>query len=439
MPAVSDLSSSSDVRLKLDKTQACWVLGIGLFLRLIVLWTAIRQFPRGWLFTRGIEMGLLAKSLLAGQGLSSPFGGSTGPTAFIAPIYPILVAIVFRLFGQFSTASAIVIMVAQILLNLVTMWLVMRLALRLSNQRTATLAGLVWACSLPLIWMPTIFWETSLSACMLTGLLLHALRLREIDRVDSWRWAVLGAYVGAMALVNPALLLSAVAVTAWIVFQRRQHAGLRPLLTVLLFCVVFSSWPIRNAKVFHAFIPLRTTLGFELWMGNHQDASGYLEENLFPMYNRQELADYLARGEVDYSANKSRLAKDFICEHPATFLRLTAERAVRFWSGTGTRNGSALFAVHGSVTTLLGVAGLWLLVRRRCYADMILFCLPMALFPLPYIVTHAEFRYRIVIDPLMTVAAAYAATEFYRRFATGSDRKSATASTLLSSADAPAL
>ena len=35
---------------------------------------------------RGMEMGLLAKSVLAGQGLSSPFGVPTGPTAFIAPV-----------------------------------------------------------------------------------------------------------------------------------------------------------------------------------------------------------------------------------------------------------------------------------------------------------------------------------------------------------------
>jgi hypothetical protein len=51
---------------------------------------------------------------------------------------------------------------------------------------------------------------------------------------------------------------------------------------------------------------------------------------------------------------------------------------------------------------------------RRRRAIMLLFALPMLLFPLPYYLTHAEFRYRIVIDPLMTVLAAYAACELYR-------------------------
>jgi hypothetical protein len=29
---------------------------------------------------------------------------------------------------------------------------------------------------------------------------------------------------------------------------------------------------------------------------------------------------------------------------------------------------------------------------------------------LPYYITHAEFRYRLVIDPLLTILAAYAVT-----------------------------
>jgi hypothetical protein len=36
--------------------------------------------------------------------------------------------------------------------------------------------------------------------------------------------------------------------------------------------------------------------------------------------------------------------------------------------------------------------------------------LPLLLFPVPYYVTHAEFRYRLNIDPLLTVVAAYAVT-----------------------------
>jgi len=44
-----------------------------------------------------------------------------------------------------------------------------------------------------------------------------------------------------------------------------------------------------------------------------------------------------------------------------------------------------------------------------------LFLLPLLLFPLPYYITHAEFRYRLVVDPLLTVLAAYAVSSMGKR------------------------
>lgn len=405
-PAGNSIETSS-VRRRHDVA----VLGVALAMRLLVIWTVFKHFSPQWFFTRGIEMGLLAKSVLAGQGLASPFGGNTGPTAFIAPVYPLLIALIFKVFGAFTTTSAIVIMSAQTALNLATIWLIMHVARRLFNQSAATLAGMIWACSLPLAWMPTIFWETSLSCFLLLGILLLVIRYREIAQLTSIHWIGLGAYCALAGLINPALLPSLIAILIWLIYQVRRKASWPPLLSVATFLIVFSPWPIRNAIVFHAFIPLRTTVGFELWMGNHEGADGFLDESLFPIYNRLELANYEARGEVAYSAQKTQLAKDYIKAQPGVFLRMTAIRAKRFWTGTGSRNGSAVFALHAISTTVFGFLGLWLLARSRRYALMILFALPLVIFPVPYLITHAEFRYRLVLDPLLTLFAGYTLAE----------------------------
>jgi 4-amino-4-deoxy-L-arabinose transferase-like glycosyltransferase len=333
------------------------VMTLALALRLLVLWTVIFRYPPKWFFTRGIEMGLLAHSLLAGQGLSSPFGGSTGPTAFIAPLYPILVAGVFRVFGEFSRSSEVCILSAQMLANLLTIWLVMRIARRLFNQLAATAAGLIWACSLPLVWMPTIFWETSLSCCLLTGLVYLVLEYRGLPAITMAVSIKLGAYCAIAGLLNPALLPTLIGISLCLFAARRDKAYALPV-AALVFVMVFSPWPLRNARVFHAFIPLRTTVGFELWMGNHPGATGFLDESLFPMFNRQELDDYKLRGEVAYSAHKTQLAIQYIDARPAEFLRLSAVRTLRFWTGTGTQSGSLLFGIHATLTTLTGIAGL---------------------------------------------------------------------------------
>ena len=52
--------------------------------------------------------------------------------------------------------------------------------------------------------------------------------------------------------------------------------------------------------------------------------------------------------------------------------------------------------------------GMWRLVRERRFRVAVLFLLPLMVFPLPYYITHAEFRYRLVVDPLLTILAGYA-------------------------------
>ena len=389
--------------------RSTWVvLTVALLARLAALRSAIQDHPHDWLFSRGIEMGLLANSLLHGLGYSSPFGGSTGPTAFIAPGYPTLIAAIFLVFGTYSFPSAIAIMVLQTFVSLLTIWLMMWIAREMLNDATAKLAGGFWAVSLAVIFIPTIFWETSLSECALIGMIALALR---IQRAPSTRgWVGMGAGCAVVALINPALLPSLLTIMGWLAWQTRKTSRTAPLIGLLTLVLVFLPWPIRNAVRFHAFIPLRSTVGFELWMGNRPGATGYLDESLFPMYNKQELASYVSMGEVAYTQEKSEEAKAYIFANPGTFVRMSLRRCWRFWTGTGNSSGSVFYVLHAVLTSGFGLAGLWILFRRRMYSFATLAALPLLVFPLPYYITHAEFRYRLVIDPLLTILAAYAVT-----------------------------
>jgi hypothetical protein len=390
--------------------RSTWVvLAVALLARLAALRNAIQDHPHDWLYSRGIEMGLLANSLLHGQGYSSPFGGSTGPTAFIAPGYPTLIAGIFLVFGTYSFASAIAIMAMQVFVSLLTIWLMMWIARKVLDDATAKLAGGFWAISLPLIFIPTIFWETSISVCALVAMIALAL---VCQRTPTTRlWLVLGAGCGVVALINPALLPTLLAVLGWVAYETRKAARLAPLVGLLALLLVFAVWPIRNAYRFNAFIPLRSTVGFELWMGNRPRATGYLDESLFPMYNKQELASYIAKGEVAYTQGKSEQAKEYIRANPGVFVRMSLRRFFRFWTGTGNSPGSVFYEIHGVLTSVFGVVGLTFLYRRRMRSFAALMTLPLLLFPLPYYITHAEFRYRLVIDPILTILAAYAITQ----------------------------
>ncbi len=365
------------------------------------------RFPHNWLYSRGIELGTLAQSLVAGQGLSSPFGGSTGPTALLAPGYPAIIALFFRIFGSFTFTAAIAVMAMQLVFSLLTVFFIMQVARRSFGIRTANMSGGFWAVSLPLIWMPTIFWETCLSTLLLVGMMALAL---HCERTPSGPlWALMGAYSGLAGLVNPSLLPALLAVMGWAAWQTRKTLRYLPV-ALLALSLVFAPWPIRNARVLHAFIPLRSTVGFELWVGNRAGASGFLDESQFPIFNRWEYDQYAAKGEVAYMRDKSGLAEAYIRAHPAAFLRLSVVRFFRFWTGTGNKDGSVFFSLHAVLTTSLGFMGIWRLLREGRLRLGALFLLPLTVFPLPYYITHAEFRYRLVVDPLLTILAAYALT-----------------------------
>jgi hypothetical protein len=385
------------------------ILSLALVLRLTVVAMVLFTYPKDWLFSKAPDLGFLAVALNAGHGLSSPFGGSTGPTAFLAPGYPAILALVFRFFGSYSIASSAAMMGLQSLFALLTIATMMYVARRIFGARVANVAGAFWAVSLPLLWLPAILWDTSLSTLLLIGMV--ALATRATNEPFENGWGFMGAYCGLAMLVNPSLTLALFAILGWIVCRirvvSRYSLGYKPWLCLLAWLAVFAPWPVRNARVLHASIPLRSNFGYEVWQGNHNGASGMFDATLEPLQNKQEYAEYARNGEVAYMSNKATLAKVYVRSHPAEFVRLSGERLARFWTGAGSTTNSGVVELHAVITSLLGLAGLAAMFHRHRPVAM-LFLLPLLVFPLPYYITHPDFRFRLVLDPLLTILGAYA-------------------------------
>jgi len=251
---------------------------------------------------------------------------------------------------------------------------------------------------------------------LLTGMV--ALALRAVDYPGKGLWLVLGAYCGLAMLVNPSLMPALFAILGWTIYQtrsaRRHGPGYELWMCLLALLAVFAPWPLRNACVLHAFIPLRSNFGYELWQGNHPGATGVFDATIEPLQNKQEYASYAAKGEVVYMENKTVLAMAHIRAEPVTFIRLSSERVVRFWTGAGSTSNSGVVELYASATSLLGLVGLGVLCKERGVKERttaMLFLLPIVVFPLPYYITHPDFRFRLLLDPLLTILSAYAVTQ----------------------------
>ncbi len=207
-----------------------------------------------------------------------------------------------------------------------------------------------------------MLWETSLSILLLTGMV--ALALRCVDKGAPSLWAAMGAYCGLAMLVNPSLTLALLAILGWTVYQTGTASRYQPWMCLLVLLAVFAPWPIRNARVLHAFIPLRSNFGYEVWQGNHLGATGVFDATLEPLQNKKEYTVYAREGEVVYMRNKAILAKAYIRAHREEFIRLSAARVMRFWLGAGSKENSGLIELHAAVTSLLGLLGLAALFRQ---------------------------------------------------------------------------
>jgi Dolichyl-phosphate-mannose-protein mannosyltransferase len=384
------------------------ILTLALLLRVAVAWMVLFRYPRNWLFSKAPDLGFLAHSLSCGHGLSSPFGGSTGPSAFLAPGYPAILGLIFRLFGSYSFTSAAVLMGLQTSFAVLTVAVIMHVARRLFGALPANLAGAFWAVSPPLLWLPAVAWETGFSALLLIGMV--ALAMDGVNKPGNGPWAVTGAYCGLAMLVNPSLMLALFAILGWAFCQNRFARRYQPLICFLVFLALFAPWPIRNALVLHAFIPFRSNFGYEVWQGNHAGATGRFDATLEPLQNKHEYSDYASKGEVAYMQNKSALAEVYIRAHPGEFIRLSARRMARFWTGGGYEAGSAVIESHALLTSLLGLLGLAVLFKQQ-RTVAVLFLLPVIVFPLPYYITHPDFRFRLLLDPLLTILSAYAVVQ----------------------------
>ena len=118
-------------------------------------------------FSFGFEMGRIGRALATGQGFSNPFNGVTGPTAWESPLYPFLIAAIFKLFGVYSSASAIILLTINSFFSALTCTPIFLIAKRCFDERIARWTSWLWAL-LPslMFWCTRWIWETSLAALL---------------------------------------------------------------------------------------------------------------------------------------------------------------------------------------------------------------------------------------------------------------------------------
>lgn len=358
----------------------------------------------------GWEIGWTARSIALGRGFSSPFLPITGPTALVPPLYPYLLASVFKLFGVYSAASAIVILSLNSFFSALTCIPLYFSLRRATSTRLARIAAFAWAMyPFSIYFSADRVWEYALTALLFTTCfwIAQSLHLRTRRIV----WLAFGLLYGLTALSNPSVLSLFPFLLLIALWKVRQFGGpwLRNgVLAVLGVFAVITPWTVRNYRTMHVLCPIRDDFWNELWYFNNGNTSNPSAPWAHPASNPAEMQRYRASGEIGYINQKHVLVVNFLAHHKLFFVGLTLRRIISYWTGFWSLAPdyvkSEPFQLPNvffcSTLTLLMLIGLrrWWRVNRSAALP---YLIALTIFPFTYYISHPLMDYRQPIEPVI--------------------------------------
>lgn len=362
------------------------------------------------------EQGNVARSLVAGHGFGSPFQ-SNQPSAIMPPVYPLIVAGFFRVFGVQTARSILAVHIFDCVINSLACIPIFLLARQTFGERAGKWSAWAWAVFPYGIYFSAAWaWSTHLLLLGLCWLLYLSLSMEHSSRLRSW--AGFGLLAGITALCEPSVLAVVPFILALCAFSlaRSGKRWLAPgAVASLTLALTISPWLIRNALVFHRFIPMRDSIGLELWMGNNGNSIRFTNDELHPLHDQSELADYNQMGELNYMDHKAQQAHAYISSHREWYAWMCARRVVYLWTGYWSF-GHLYLAQEptdpenipfASGLTLVAIAGLVLLWKQNRF-NALRFGVVMFVFPMIYYFNHPEPYHMRPLDPLIVMLGCFA-------------------------------
>jgi hypothetical protein len=374
----------------------------------------------------GYEAGRIAESIASGRGFRSPLGSvQTGATAWLCPIFPYLMAAVFRVCGIFTLKSLLVIQILNCAFVSFTVFPIHAIARRsfgalhesLDQSNVALFAPWLWVVLPSAIHTPVAdIWDTSLTGLLFALIFWATLEMRE--QQSALRWASYGALWAVGVLTNASMLSVFPFFIGWLVFSRPETSADRlgrAALSIFVLALLLMPWTIRNHRALGEWLPLRSNFGVELWLGNNPAGNDVNSFALHPFQNPLEASRFESLGEIEYMKQKEHEAIAFMRANPGATLHLVARRVALYWFAVSDRPRFDWSTVPFYVKVLVFANLLMLLFAwfgaatalRRSRPGAMLFVLALLVFPIPYYITHALVRYRFPLDPILAILGVY--------------------------------
>ncbi len=362
--------------------------------------------------------------------VSDAYHFGSGPTAHAAPLWPLLIGGVYRLFGLHSALSEYVLTALSLLLVAASVLLFERVMARLGTPAWARLAAVAFVALVPLNFELEVellrTWEQAAAAAIMALFLWLALQLdARPERPRPLELAGLAALVAPVTMISPAAALGAYGCLGLLALRRRGVLAV-PAVTALslLFVVLLSyPWALRNERVLGEPVWSRSNFGFVFAEGFHAAAVAPADPKRVFIDRMAEIDPFerakgfaaltAAGGEPGYNRYWTARTWAWVGAHRIDAARIAVRHVGEFflppqWLWRAYTDDAKL--VGGKQALVWGIAILgflavaWGLRRRdqRYWYVLAMLVLPVA----PYILAQPVLRYRYLITTLLVFLAA---------------------------------
>ncbi len=370
----------------------------------------------------------MAINILSGKGFflgesDDPILRNHGkPTLLRPPLYPYFISLVYYMFGYNQT----LIVVIHILVNLLMIFIIYQIAVKVFDRKTAFLSSFVLSLYPPFIWYLSRLYNENLFNILLALSVLYAVKIfSDISLKNS---IIFGLLSGLTSLCKGQMIVYPLVLLPGLIYVYQSDIAKvvkRFSLMLIFMLLVISPWTVRNYIVSGKFVLIQSGAAIHFMRGNalfeknigfsnpyHKNAmdEAFAKERKiikqFESVNKRKIT------ELELTEVFDNIVMEYIKNNPLRFIKKILTGCLQFWYLGESKVKSTGMAIIQFPLILFAIMGIYPVYKKR--SKLIIPVYSLIIF---FTVIHAALlaisRYSIPVMPYVIILASFGITNLY--------------------------